>query len=232
MLFALVSTHTGPSNGSKNCRCEFHCWFSTSQRTVIRGTQGPRQVLCNAPQREFASFTSYIAGGLHPMYDQQPQHSSFSLDISKPTKLNCCSKIVQEKMAASATAFHKPLDREESLTKKDLEILETTPTTTSPALSIQVGEKNATLEEGYPVAPFSPSREVLFVLVICMAQFLSLAGLAQSIAPLEITGKSFGVTSEAALSWYPASFSLTYGTFILPAGRLVSSHRSKLGSNC
>jgi len=58
--------------------------------------------------------------------------------------------------------------------------------------------------------------------MICMAQFLSLAGLAQSIAPMEIIGRSFGVTSEAALSWYPASFSLTYGTFILPAGRLVS----------
>jgi hypothetical protein len=40
---------------------------------------------------------------------------------------------------------------------------------------------------------------------------------------MEINGRSFGITDEATLSWYPASFSLTYGTFILPAGRLVSS---------
>lgn len=125
-------------------------------------------------------------------------------------------------MATSPSAFHKPPTREESLTKKDPAVLETNPTTMSPPSSIQLDEKDALPEEDCPVAPFSPSREVLFILVICMAQFLSLAGLAQSIAPLEITGRSFGVTSEAALSWYPASFSLTYGTFILPAGRLVS----------
>lgn len=134
-------------------------------------------------------------------------------------------------MATNATAFHKQLNREESLTKKDPDVLETTPTTTSPPSSIQLDEKDATPEEDCPIAPFSPSREVLFILVICMAQFLSLAGLAQSIAPLEITGRSFGVTSEAALSWYPASFSLTYGTFILPAGRLVSGHQRRLERN-
>lgn len=68
--------------------------------------------------------------------------------------------------------------------------------------------------------PFSPIHEILFISTICMAQFLSLAGLSQSIAPLNIIGASFGVTNEAELSWYPAAFSLTVGTFILPAGRL------------
>ena len=135
-------------------------------------------------------------------------------------------------MALGDTAFQEPLNREGSLTKEDVDVLETTPTTTSPPLSIQIDEKDVAPEEGDTTAPFSPSREVLFILVICMAQFLSLAGLAQSIAPLEITGKSFGITSEAALSWYPASFSLTYGTFILPAGRLVSWYQSRFLYNC
>jgi len=116
--------------------------------------------------------------------------------------------------------------------KKNAEDLETTPTITPSPSSAQIDEKDATSGEAYPIAPFSPSREVLFILVICMAQFLSLAGLAQSIAPLEIIGKSFGVTSEAALSWYPASFSLTYGTFILPAGRLVSPNQARSGHSC
>ncbi|KAI5356518.1 Putative major facilitator superfamily, MFS transporter superfamily [Septoria linicola] len=62
--------------------------------------------------------------------------------------------------------------------------------------------------------PFSPVREVAFVFTICMAQFLALAGLAQSIAPLPMFGQSFGITDE--------------GTFILPAGRLgdMYGHRN------
>lgn len=61
-----------------------------------------------------------------------------------------------------------------------------------------------------------------------MAQFLSLAGLSQSIAPLPILGASFGVTDEGLLSWYPAAFSLAVGTLILPAGRLgdMYGHRT------
>ena len=76
--------------------------------------------------------------------------------------------------------------------------------------------------------PFSPVREAIFVFTVCMAQFLALAGLAQSIAPLPILGRSFGVTDEGLLSWYPAAFSLTVGTFILPAGRLgdMYGHRN------
>lgn len=76
--------------------------------------------------------------------------------------------------------------------------------------------------------PFSPVREAIFVFTICMAQFLALAGLAQSIAPLLILGRSFSVTAEGLLSWYSAAFSLTVGTFILPAGRLgdMYGHRN------
>ena len=53
-----------------------------------------------------------------------------------------------------------------------------------------------------------------------MAQFMSLAGLAQSVAPLFIIGDSFSVSDPGSLSWYAAAYSLTVGTFILPAGRL------------
>ncbi|KAF2482551.1 hypothetical protein BDY17DRAFT_251335 [Neohortaea acidophila] len=90
-------------------------------------------------------------------------------------------------------------------------------------------EKTAeSTQDDPPAAPFSPMHEVAFVFVICMAQFLSLAGLGQSIAPLNIIGRSFGVTDLPELSWYPAAFSLTVGTFILPAGRLgdMKGHRN------
>lgn len=71
-----------------------------------------------------------------------------------------------------------------------------------------------------PASPFTPLREIAFISTICMAQVLQLAGLGQSIAPLHIIGDSFGVTDPGKLSWTAAAYSLTVGTFILPAGRL------------
>lgn len=46
------------------------------------------------------------------------------------------------------------------------------------------------------------------------------AGLAQVIAPLRLIGASFGTQDPGQLSWFPAAYALTVGTFILPAGRL------------
>ncbi|KAK9464217.1 uncharacterized protein V1516DRAFT_113622 [Lipomyces oligophaga] len=66
---------------------------------------------------------------------------------------------------------------------------------------------------------FGLLKEILFVTVIAMAQFLTQAGLAQAIAPLHYIGNSFNVTNAGELSWFAASYSLTVGTFILPAGR-------------
>ncbi|TVY29781.1 Efflux pump [Lachnellula hyalina] len=69
--------------------------------------------------------------------------------------------------------------------------------------------------------PKSLPREIAFILIICMAQLMTQAGLGQVIAPLHIIGRSFGVEdSPAQLSWFPAAYSLTVGTFILIAGRL------------
>lgn len=75
--------------------------------------------------------------------------------------------------------------------------------------------------------PKSLSREILFVSVVCMAQFMTQAGLNMSIAPVHIIGRSFGTSNPAELSWFAASYSLTVGTFILVAGRLgdVYGHR-------
>jgi hypothetical protein len=41
------------------------------------------------------------------------------------------------------------------------------------------------------------------------------------IAILYIMGETFGVHDEGQRSWYIAAFSLTVGTFILPAGMLM-----------
>jgi hypothetical protein len=129
---------------------------------------------------------------------------------------------IKDNMASVASTSSKSTSGQQSRIKRSQEDIEATPHREPSASTGQPDEKDAAPEDGVPAIPFSPGHEMLFVFMICMAQFLSLAGLAQSIAPMEIIGRSFGITDEATLSWYPASFSLTYGTFILPAGRLVS----------
>lgn len=62
-------------------------------------------------------------------------------------------------------------------------------------------------------------KEIGFVSIICMAQLLTQAALAQAIAPLHTIGDTFGTSNPGQLSWLPAGYSLTVGTFILPAGR-------------
>lgn len=68
-------------------------------------------------------------------------------------------------------------------------------------------------------AQSSRPHEIAFIITVCLAQFLALAGLAQTVAPLPIIGTNFGVSDPGTLSWYTAAFSLTVGTFILPAGK-------------
>lgn len=83
-------------------------------------------------------------------------------------------------------------------------------------------------DETVTEAPMPLAREVPFMTLICLAQLLTQAGLGQAIAPLHIIGDSFGITDPALLSWFPAAYSLTVGTFILPAGRLgdILGHRT------
>jgi hypothetical protein len=72
-----------------------------------------------------------------------------------------------------------------------------------------------------PVPPqiaLSTTHEILFITTVCLAQFLSLAALAQTVAPLLLIGADLKVENPGQLSWFTASFSMTLGTFILPAG--------------
>ncbi|CAD6633530.1 EM14S01-3B_G0005400.mRNA.1.CDS.1 [Saccharomyces cerevisiae] len=68
--------------------------------------------------------------------------------------------------------------------------------------------------------PKSKLWEAAFIAVLCSAQAMTQAGLAQSIVPLHIIGDSFGISNPGQLSWFASAFSLTVGTFILIAGRL------------
>jgi MFS family permease len=91
--------------------------------------------------------------------------------------------------------------------------------TRSSVLNIERQPSNASADSARP-SRMSLPREILFVFMVCTAQFLTQACLAQSITPLHIIGDSFGISDPAYLSWMPAAYSLTVGTFILPSGRL------------
>ncbi|KAG9235256.1 major facilitator superfamily-domain-containing protein [Amylocarpus encephaloides] len=82
------------------------------------------------------------------------------------------------------------------------------------------GSIGAHVTQSWVEHPKNRLHEFGFVAVLVSSQFMTQAGLAQTIAPLQIIGDSFGSTSPGQLSWFPAAYSLTVGTFILPAGRL------------
>lgn len=68
--------------------------------------------------------------------------------------------------------------------------------------------------------PLTLLHEIAFVLVICIAQSLMLAGISQALIPAGIIGSSLGLARPADLAWFSAAYALTSGAFVLPAGRL------------
>ncbi|KAF1851114.1 uncharacterized protein K460DRAFT_302932 [Cucurbitaria berberidis CBS 394.84] len=65
----------------------------------------------------------------------------------------------------------------------------------------------------------SPIREFFFVGLLCSAQFVTQAGLLNTLNILHIIGSDLGINDPGVLSWLIAGYSLTVGTFILLSGR-------------
>ena len=63
-------------------------------------------------------------------------------------------------------------------------------------------------------------HEILFVSIICLAQFTTQVGFGQALLILHDIGRSFKLSNASELSWLVAGYSLTVGTFILISGRL------------
>jgi hypothetical protein len=71
---------------------------------------------------------------------------------------------------------------------------------------------------GPPAIKFSKQHEIMFIANVCLAQLLSLACLAQTVSPLLIITESLGVEHPGQLAWLTAAYSMSLGTFIVPAG--------------
>jgi len=81
-------------------------------------------------------------------------------------------------------------------------------------------DKSADLQESKSIAEtLSLPREILFVSIICLAQFTTQVGLGQTLSILQVIGRSFGLNDPSELSWLIAGYSLTVGSFILISGR-------------
>ncbi|KAF2865027.1 major facilitator superfamily-domain-containing protein [Massariosphaeria phaeospora] len=76
----------------------------------------------------------------------------------------------------------------------------------------------------------SPTREVLFVSILCAAQFTTQMGLSNTLLILHSIGSSLHMTNVGTLPWLVAGYSLTVGSFILVAGRCgdVFGHKRML----
>ncbi|KAL2816709.1 major facilitator superfamily-domain-containing protein [Aspergillus granulosus] len=75
---------------------------------------------------------------------------------------------------------------------------------------------------------FSLPREIAFVIIVCMSQFITQANIGICLSPLDIVGAQFGLSNPGQLAWFLAGYSLTVGTFILVFGRcgdLFGYHR-------
>ncbi|KAL4919706.1 major facilitator superfamily [Aspergillus aurantiobrunneus] len=66
---------------------------------------------------------------------------------------------------------------------------------------------------------FSLPREIVFVFIVCMSQFITQANVGICLSPLDIVGADFGLEEPSVLAWFLAGYSLTVGTFILVFGR-------------
>lgn len=73
----------------------------------------------------------------------------------------------------------------------------------------------------YNAGSLGKARQLVGVAALCMSMLLTQSALGQTIIPIRSIGSTFGVEdSEAQQSWFAAAFSLTVGTFVLPAGRI------------
>jgi hypothetical protein len=90
----------------------------------------------------------------------------------------------------------------------------------SPAIATSKNADDLALSQTKSYAQtLSPFHEVLFIALLCSTQFVTQAGLLNTLNILHIIGPSLGITSPGVLSWLVAGYSLTIGTFILLSGR-------------
>lgn len=86
-------------------------------------------------------------------------------------------------------------------------------------LSLPISAVPLSVEDPSSMPSMSTLRKIALVLVACSAQFLNLGGMNQTVAPVMVLADYFQIRDYGTLSWFSAAYSMTVGTFILPAGK-------------
>lgn len=86
-------------------------------------------------------------------------------------------------------------------------------------LSLPISAVPLAVEDPSRTLSMSLLRKIALVLVACSAQFLNLGGMNQTVAPVMVLADYFQIRDYGTLSWFSAAYSMTVGTFILPAGK-------------
>ncbi|SPO22190.1 related to aminotriazole resistance protein [Ustilago trichophora] len=98
----------------------------------------------------------------------------------------------------------------------------TSMTASDPAAPVV--ERASTSKPLYSAGTLGKIRQIAAVTFLCMAMLLTQSALAQTIIPISSIARTFNVLdsadAEGQQSWFAAAFSLTVGTFVLPAGRI------------
>jgi len=78
--------------------------------------------------------------------------------------------------------------------------------------------ERSTQSKEVPECPMSRIQLIAFISITCIAQLLSLSAMNQTVAPVILLARYFHVPNPGELSWFSAAYSMSVGTFILPAG--------------
>jgi len=186
---------------------------------------------------EFDSSESHeVLNSSEPVTTNDPPSSEYNVNQFRFEK-----DIRPSSDTSSIAAFYSP--SHDGIKKLDLDIerlenhLHTTPLWESSSHSTdEISTEDPPLgKEAHPLPTLPASAEVpipssmsrlhttAFVIITCSAQFLSLCGMNQTVAPVMILAEYFGIADYGTLSWFSAAYSLTVGTFILPAGETLST---------
>jgi hypothetical protein len=163
---------------------------------------------CSPPQtRSHSQHTSWDRSNRWTAFC--PSENSSSAQLLKDDQEDMNTRPSTEGSTKSFT-MGENLVKTPTLTEKTENIAEST----SP--STPAGSPPQMPQQQHPT--WSTFHDWLFIFTVCLAQFLSLATLAQTVAPLLIIGDAYGTQNPGQLAWFTASYSMTLGTFILPSG--------------
>jgi hypothetical protein len=156
-----------------------------------------------------------------PNYYSPPWRSSNAPSITQLAQSRAQS--LEEWSRFSRHGFKEQLRSDNNAEKEKKDSSSTSPATSSMFCPPSNSQLIYPRPDPSPDLPMTSSREYAFIFITCIAQFMSLGALNQTVAPVMVLARHFHIEDYGTLSWFSASFSMSVGTFILPAGTCTTA---------